>query len=140
MDKEFKSSVGWWYHLILILITIGCIAAILQPNIWIIIAMLLAAMLALHVFLNTWYRITPDGILIAHCSIFPEKKIAVADIEALEPTMMPASSYALSLDRLMIWSDGKPWLLVSPKDKSRFVKALKEVNPDIVVMKESSII
>ena len=48
-------------------------------------------------FLNTYYRITEDDVLIAHCSIFPEKKIAIADIEALESTVMPVSSYALSL-------------------------------------------
>ena len=71
----------------------------------------------LHVFFNTYYRITEDDVLIAHCSIFPEKKIAIADIEALESTVMPVSSYALSLDRLIIWSNGKPWMLISPTNR-----------------------
>lgn len=85
----------------------------------------------LHVFFNTYYRITEDDMLIAHCSIFPEKKIAIADIEALESTVMPVSSYALSLDRLIIWSNGKPWMLISPTNRADFIKQLRKINPNI---------
>ena len=84
-----------------------------------------------HVFFNTYYRITEDDMLIAHCSIFPEKKIAIADIEALESTVMPVSSYALSLDRLIIWSNGKPWMLISPTNRADFIKQLRKINPNI---------
>ncbi len=59
-----------------------------------IVGMMVAALGVLHVFFNTYYRITEDDMLIAHCSIFPEKKIAIAYIEALESTVMPVSSYA----------------------------------------------
>ncbi len=79
----------------------------------------------------TYYRITEDDMLIAHCSIFPEKKIAIADIEALESTVMPVSSYALSLDRLIIWSNGKPWMLISPTNRADFIKQLRKINPNI---------
>ena len=70
-------------------------------------------------------------MLIAHCSIFPEKKIAIADIEVLESTVMPVSSYALSLDRLIIWSNGKPWMLISPTNRADFIKQLRKINPNI---------
>ncbi|MDR2969054.1 MAG: PH domain-containing protein [Tannerellaceae bacterium] len=136
MDRVFRSKVGWWYHLIIVLVALGSVAAFLQAGIWPIAIMVLIAVLTVHVFLNTWYRITADGMLIAHCSIFPEKKIAISDIQALEPTMMPDSSYALSLDRILIWSEGKPWLMVSPKEKVEFVALLKKINPDIVLKKE----
>ena len=84
-----------------------------------------------YVFFNTYYRITEVDVLIAHCSIFPEKKIAIADIEALESTVMPVSSYALSLDRLIIWSNGKPWMLISPTNRADFIKQLRKINPNI---------
>ena len=61
----------------------------------------------------------------------PEKKIAIADIEALESTVMPVSSYALSLDRLIIWSNGKPWMLISPTNRADFIKQLRKINPNI---------
>lgn len=140
MDREFRSQVGWWYHLLMILVCAGCVAAFLQAGIWPIIGMVLVAVLVIHVFLNTWYKITADGMLITHCSIFPEKKIAIADIQALEPTMMPVSSYALSLDRLMIWSGGKPWMIVSPKNKKEFIRLLQDINPAIQIKKEDTFI
>lgn len=138
MDREFRSKVGWWYHLIMILIIAGCIWAFLGSNIWAMIGMVVIAGLTIHVFLNTWYRITAEGLLILHSGIFPEKKIAIADIEALEPTAMPVYSYALSLDRIMIWVDGKPWMMVSPQNKQEFVKLLRQINPAIVIRKENS--
>ena len=105
--------------------------AFLRTNISAIVGMMVAALGVLHVFFNTYYRITEDDVLIAHCSIFPEKKIAIADIEALESTVMPVSSYALSLDRLIIWSNGKPWMLISPTNRADFIKQLRKINPNI---------
>ena len=124
MEREYKSKVGWWYHLVIIMVVIGCVAAFLRTNISAIVGMMVAALGVLHVFFNTYYRITEDDMLIAHCSIFPEKKIAIADIEALESTVMPVSSYALSLDR-------KPWMLISPTNRADFIKQLRKINPNI---------
>lgn len=138
MDREFRTKVDWWYHLFLAIATIGCVAAFLQAGIWPIVGMVLVTFLTIHVFLNTWYRVTADGMLIVHCSIFPEKRIAIADIQALEPTMLPASSYALSLDRLMIWSGDKPWMMISPKNKKEFIKLLQSINPEIFIKKEDT--
>ena len=76
-------------------------------------------------------KITADGHLIAHCSIFPEKKIPISEISAVEVTVMPVSSYALSLDRLIIYKGDTQWLLISPVNKQDFVKLLKKHNPDI---------
>ena len=45
--------------------------------------------------------------------------------------MIPISSYALSLDRLIIWSEGKPWMLISPVNRDEFVKLLLKMNPNI---------
>ena len=80
MEREYKSKVGWWYHLVIIMVVIGCVAAFLRTNISAIVGMMVAALGVLHVFFNTYYRITEDDVLIAHCSIFPEKKIAIAGI------------------------------------------------------------
>ncbi|MDL2282558.1 PH domain-containing protein [Parabacteroides sp. OttesenSCG-928-G06] len=140
MDKEFRSKVGGLYHIFMAIVSIGCVAAFLQANIWWIIGMILVLLITIHVFLNTWYVITAEGMLIAHCSFFPEKKIAIADIREIESTVMPAWSYALSLDRLMIWTEQGPWMMLSPKNKNEFVKTLRSFNPEITIKKESSFI
>ena len=62
---------------------------------------------------------------------FPEKKILISEISAVEVTVMPVSSYALSLDRLIIYKGDTQWLLVSPVNKQDFVKLLKKHNSDI---------
>lgn len=131
MDREFKSKIGWWYHLLVIMMVIGCVTAVLSTNVMAMIGMLVATLLVLHVFFNTYYRITADDILVAHCSIFPEKKIAIVDIQALEGSALPVSSYALSLDRIIIWTQDKPWLLISPTNKQEFVRLLRKINPAI---------
>ncbi|RHJ94247.1 PH domain-containing protein [Parabacteroides bouchesdurhonensis] len=131
MDRVFKSKVGWWYHLIVLLTIIGCVFAFLGTKIVAMVVMLLCALLILHMLMNTWYKITEDGQLIAHCSIFPEKKIAISEITDVEASVMPVSSYALSLDRLIIYKNGRQWLLISPVNKSDFMKLLRKHNPDI---------
>ncbi len=131
MDRVFKSKVGWWYHLVILLAAAGCVASILKGRIDATVISLLASMLIIHILLNTWYKITEDGVLVAHCSIFPEKRIAISEITALGSTVMPISSYALSLDRLIIYKNDKYWLLISPVDKKDFISQLIKINPEI---------
>ncbi|MDH6343351.1 hypothetical protein M2480_001340 [Parabacteroides sp. PFB2-12] len=140
MDREFRSKVGGIYHLFLVLVCIACVAVFLQSNIWWMIGMILVTLVTIHVFLNTWYVITADGMLIAHCSFFPEKKISIADIRTIEPTIMPAWSYALSFDRLLIGTETGPWMMLSPRNKKEFISVLKSFNAEIEIKKESSFI
>ena len=126
MDRVFKSKVGWWYHLVLLVMVASTVFAFVGGKSPVTMVMLLLFTLeCIHMLLSTWYKITADGHLIAHCSIFPEKKIPISEISAVEVTVMPVSSYALSLDRLIIYKGDTQWLLISPVDKQDFVKLLK---------------
>ncbi len=138
MDRVFKSKTGWWYHLLIVILAVLCVASTLQQSTLPTVASLVACALALHVFFNTYYVVTADGRLVLHCSFFPEKEIAIKDIEALQPSILPAPSYALSLDRIIIWKEGKMWMLVSPQNEKEFVKLLKSFNPDIEIMRNES--
>ena len=44
---------------------------------------------------------------------------------------MPVSSYALSLDRLILYKGDTQWLLISPVNKQEFVRVLRKYNPAI---------
>lgn len=135
MDRVFKSKVGLWYHLILFLIGFYAVKSfIMGASAFVMVSSLLVFLECIHILLNTWYKITADGELIVHCSFFPEKKIAIEEITALEPTSTPVSSYALSLDRLVVWKGEKPWLVISPSRKAEFVKVLQKINPEIEIM------
>lgn len=134
MDREFKSKVGWWYRLTLYVLIVATLLVYVRGGSPIaMIALLLVDLFCVHILLSTWYRITADGYLIAHCSIFPEKKIKIEDISAVETSVLPVSSYALSLDRLIIYKEDMQWLLVSPTDKKEFLRCLRKFNPEIKV-------
>lgn len=116
-----------------ILIACTVMAFVNGHSILMMITLLILCLLFIHMLLSTWYKITSDGKLIVHCSIFPQKEIDIKDITALEATVMPVASYALSLDRIIIYKGEAQWLLVSPVNKKEFVKLLRSFNPDIGV-------
>ena len=126
MDRVFKSKVGWWYHLILLIMIVSTILVFVKGELVGMAIFLLITLQCIHMLLSTWYKITADGNLIVHCSIFSE-------ISAVEATVMPVSSYALSLDRLIIYKGEVQWLLVSPENKQEFVRLLRKYNPAIQI-------
>lgn len=94
-----------------------------------------------HTYLfNTYYVITEKEHLILHCGIFPKKEIAISEIEALEPTIFPAFSYALSLNRIIIWKEGKMWMMISPENEKEFIRLLRKINPKIELKKNEGLI
>ena len=132
MDRIFKSKVDWWFHGVVLLLCVSCVILIVRgAEIWAILVMFFCTYMSIHTLLNTWYKLTADGFLIVHCSFFPEKRIAISEISAVEVTVMPISSYALSLDRLIIYKNGMQWMLISPENKQEFVKLLRRHNPEI---------
>lgn len=132
VDRVFKSKIGWWYHL-----TVWALAActvwafVKSDNVVGMVVLLLVTLWMIQIMLTTWYKITPDGRLIAHSSFFPEKQVWIKEITAVEVTVMPVSSYALSLDRLIVYKNGKQWMLLSPENKQAFVQLLRKHNPSI---------
>ncbi len=139
MDRVFKSEIGWWYHLLIFVMIVLCIVSILSRHVAMIIASLLSSAFISHVFFNTYYVVTAEGVLELYCSFFPKKKINIAEIEALQPSILPVSSYALSLNRLIIWKDGKMWMLISPKNRKEFVNLLLKYNPEITLKQSSAL-
>lgn len=132
VDRVFKSKIGWWYHLtVWVMAACTVLTFVKSNNIIGMIFLLLMTLFFIHSMLTTWYKITADGWLIAHSSFFPEKRVRIEEITAVEVTVMPISSYALSLDRLIIYKNGMQWMLISPENKQEFVKLLRRHNPEI---------
>ena len=78
---------------------------------------------------TTYYLIEGDMLVIR--SGFLTWRIPVRAIRSIAPTHSPASSPALSLDRLRINYDSS-FVLVSPDERQRFIEALRAINPAIV--------
>ncbi len=100
-------------------------------------AILLATLFVIHVLFNTYYVITGNGMLLLRCSIFPKKEISITEIEALERSILPVFSYSLSLNRLIIWKEGRMWMLVSPQNEKEFIHQLRKFNQDIKLINKA---
>lgn len=126
--------------MLIIMLAVICVVSVLHQNVAAIVTSLVASALLLHVFFNTYYVVTADGMLLLRCGFFPKKAIAIADIEALQPSILPVFSYSLSLDRIVIWKDEKMWMLISPQNEKEFVRLLKKFNPDIEIRNNAGIL
>lgn len=73
-------------------------------------------------FRSTRYEVT-DREVIARSGPF-RWRIEIATIESIRPSRSPASSPAMSLDRLEIRYGHGRFLLVSPEDRIRFLDAI----------------
>jgi hypothetical protein len=83
------------------------------------------------VWFGTYYKI--EGMtLIVRCGPFV-KQFDINKIEQVRDTHNPLSAPALSIDRLELRGQGV-YILISPEDKSAFVKDLKEINDRIVYL------
>ena len=135
----FKSKVDAW----LIWLTLGpvlVVFGVLMFSGWraghlsdprflnVIAVMLIVSAFAVMLLRSTDYRIE-DHILLIRCGLF-HWDVPIRTITSVTPTRSPASSPALSLDRLRIEYEGRV-ILVSPRDKAGFVRALRAVNPAI---------
>ena len=82
-------------------------------------------------FRSTYYQIEGDTLTIRSGLI--RWRVPIREITSVTPSRSPASSPALSLDRLRIAYGSSKSILVSPEDRDRFVAALRSVNPAITV-------
>lgn len=132
--KKQKSKVDTW----LVLVVIGIVVAASLPFILVDEAPLIGLVIGGVVLLvladmvvNTTYII--DGrTLTIRCGSLMKDRCDIMDITAVRPTRTPVSSAAMSLDRLELKLRDRS-IVISPKDKERFVDDLRAVNPEIKV-------
>ncbi|MEZ2692696.1 PH domain-containing protein [Psychrobacter faecalis] len=86
------------------------------------------ALLLLVLFFNIKYTLTADTLLVKNG--FSTQRISLKDITHITPTSSTLSAPALSLDRIKIRYEGGS-IVISPKDKDRFYRAIQERVPEL---------
>lgn len=81
--------------------------------------------LPLWLLLGTRYILEPDQLLVRSGPF--RWRVPIADIARITPTTNPLSSPALSLDRLRIEYGRGSAIMISPRDKDRFLRDLEEL-------------
>lgn len=129
----YKSSVSKG---LVVFITLGLGASfslMLYSHLWWMAGlMMILWIFIMHMLYTTTYQVTGNDLLIS-CGFFYRKSIDISTIRSIRATNNILSSPAASFDRLEIRFNKFDSILISPKDKTGFVKQLLELNPAIEV-------
>lgn len=90
----------------------------------------LVTLFLVNIYTQTYYTITIDDRLVVKCGILETFEINIHDIEWVRKTTELTNAPALSIQRLEISYKGGR-ILVSPKDREKFVADLRKINPHI---------
>ena len=133
----FRSKVDWWFILILVAIPGSPIAyewmkrGVGAPSapFWLSLAVAAFVVVAL---IPIRYVIEGRTVSIK-CGLvgWEYGSFSVDDVQSVRPTHNPLSSPALSLDRLRVEVGFFGPVLISPKDKAGFLKAIANLNPQL---------
>ena len=146
---KFKSKVDWWLNLIFagfVIINIWAIISFVLGSgsiVMVIIFSPLAILLIIPIWLNTYYLVGDNELLIK-CGLLNYAKIDYNLIASITGTRSLLSSPALSLDRLEIRykaKNGKFYntIIISPKDKQELINQLTAKNKGIKVTEGKNI-
>jgi hypothetical protein len=126
----FRSKIDAWIGAVLLIATAGQVGTAVflvttdMPARWIVaLSLLIGPAFILWIMVTTYYVIS-DSELLVRCGPL-RVQIPLAQISSIQKTRNPLSSPALSLDRLAIsYGQGKH-CMISPRDQTRFLEALR---------------
>jgi hypothetical protein len=133
----FRSKIDWWLVILVLAVPGWHIAAdwakrgIEHPpvSLWVVLAVLGVVGITL---VPTRYIIEGRTISI-QCGLmgWEYSAFTVEDVQSIRPTHNPLSSPALSLDRLKIELNSGKAILISPRDKTGFLRAINALEPQL---------
>ena len=94
---------------------------------------LLVVILISAIIFSTKYIIN-NNVLIVKCSFLMNKVVPINSIKSIKEITDFISAPAASIDRLLIKYNENECIVISPKRKSTFIIALKEINPSIEII------
>jgi hypothetical protein len=142
MEMTFPSKRDWWLVALVAVAGLAGIsamaaAAISKPDEigywWLIFVVAVYGFVA-WIFFSTKYEITASDLVVRSGPF--RWNVPLGGIDEVYPTKNPLSSPALSLDRLMIRyrkrSGRRTAIMISPVDKTEFVRQLAKASPGLV--------
>lgn len=133
MEKTvYKTKIGWETVAILVVILVPQIGlAFFNPvSVYSVLLLLGVVILIVLSFSKTMYTIEGDSLNVKS-GVFYNKTITVKSIRKIAETCSPLSAPAASLDRLEVYFNKFDSVIISPKEKEKFIVHLQHINPDI---------
>ena len=134
--EKFKSKIDIWIVLFLSAIFVPITVKMAYDRTWGVFFMLLVIALIIHMFRTTYYVIEEKRLRI-RSGFLVNILVDIQDIMRISETNNIMSSPALSFDRLEVLYNKFDSVMISPKEKARFIEAIKKVNPQVeIILKE----
>ncbi|WP_289665850.1 PH domain-containing protein [Flavobacterium panacagri] len=132
--EKFKSKIDLWLALLLIVIFGLALMQFAYDKNWIGFSFIFCvSSFIVHMFATTFYTIERDKLRIK-CGFLIDFSIEIKNVKKISETFNVLSSPALSLDRLEILYGKYDTILISPKDKKRFIAAIKRINSEVEIV------
>jgi hypothetical protein len=132
MKKTFKSKVDFLLLLPVLILLLAAEAFMISNKMIIgIVGVGILAAFVIYMCIDTLYVFTNDNKLKIRSGFIFRREIYIRSIKRIRPTRDHMPSPALSFDRLEISYNRYGRVVVSPNNKSEFIRELKEVNPRI---------
>jgi len=131
--KKFASKIDLWFVMLLSLVFGIILTLFAFDENWIVFSILVLVIIFIaHMFATTFYVVNDEKVIIKS-GFFFNLSIKIKDIKRISKSNNIISSPALSFNRLEILYNKFDTILISPKDKEGFIKALKIINQEIEV-------
>jgi uncharacterized membrane protein YdbT with pleckstrin-like domain len=128
-ELRFRSAVGWSFKIPALAIGLLLILSQLNGlNPVAFVALGFSMALIVWLYVSTEYTVTDEGLRVRSGPIY--SRVDAKRIDCVRPTRTILSAPALSLDRLEV-RGAFGSVVVSPADKRAFVRALKDVAPQM---------
>ena len=132
---KFKSKIDFFFYVLTIVITVGTgvfFFGYFNGNSLLLYAGILFAafdlLFLIPTVFNTYYLIKDNTLFVKSCA-FVSREIPIKDIISVEETKDPSSAPAISMNRLKIEYKQDEYqivLIISPKEKQKFIDELKK--------------
>lgn len=131
--KKYPSKVSYGLLSIILMVLIGSTIPLLSPPIWLgLIINFLLLLFIVYIFSTTYYLV--DGrFLTIKSGFIINKKIEINLIKSIKETSSIISAPALSFDRLEVNWGEYTGIVISPREKHKFIEHMTGINPQIEV-------
>jgi hypothetical protein len=138
MKKTFRSKIDMLILVPVILVLAGVGVYMIVNGILLgEIAIGLVVLFIFYTYVYTSYVVTDDNKLKIRSGFLYNQEIYIKSIKKVRPTKNHRASPALSSDRLEISYNRYGRVVVSPNNKTEFLRELKVVNPRIRIEERS---
>lgn len=131
--EKFKSKIDHWVVFFMVILFGLILVRLFYDKNWLGFSFIIFVIsFVVYTFSATYYTIERDKLIIKSGLLF-NSTIEIQNIKKISESYNIISSPALSFRRLEILYNKFDTVLISPKDKERFLSAIQKINPEVEI-------